>query len=67
MREVLPVLNGCDPVRLGALASFAVGIFVKKFDVVGYHYGSNNSALIILIFGKRNIKKYHNFTMRELQ
>jgi DHA1 family bicyclomycin/chloramphenicol resistance-like MFS transporter len=52
-------LMGAIQLGLGALASFAVGIFVKNsmLPMVMIMAVSTILALIILIFGKRNIKK----------
>jgi len=52
-------LMGAIQLGLGALASFAVGVFVKNsmLPMVMIMAVSTILALIILIFGKRNIKK----------
>ena len=52
-------LMGAIQLGLGALASFAVGIFVKDsiLPMVTIMTVTTILALIILIFGKRNIKK----------
>ena len=52
-------LMGAIQLGLGALASFAVGVFVKNsmLPMVWIMTVSTILALIILIFGKRNIKK----------
>ena len=50
---------GAIQLGLGALASFAVGVFVKNsmFPIVLIMTVSTVLALIIMILGKRNIKK----------